>query len=216
VDPRGTRGSRRSAPVARDALRAAEPDRLLLHALGRLGMAARRAGVRGDRQSHRTRAHAARHGAGAGIVALASILQLGCGAAGDTPDSPHDAVLERVVATLELEPPVDVHPLVGQLERREDSNEFDLTSFYREDTLPVFDRPDGRYVKCRIARSGACELFIGDASVVLSEAIDIGNDAVMVIAFVTDLRSEGRAQIYFMAHARPGRSGWNVYRFYRM
>jgi hypothetical protein len=157
----------------------------------------------------------------AAALALACFLIAGCvwsdGAATPLDKEPWHVILQELERRLDLEPPVAVHPLVGQLERREGEQRFDLTSFYREDSLDVFDRPASHFIECRLARSGACELRPGEVSVVLSESVDIGNDAWMVIAFVTDLRSGDEVQSWYRAHARQTRDGrWTVYRLDRM
>jgi hypothetical protein len=139
------------------------------------------------------------------------------GAAPPPDKEPWHAILEELERRLDLDPPVAVHPLVGQLERLEGERRFDLTSFYREDSLDVFDRPASHWIECRLARSGACELRPGEVSVVLSESVDIGNDAWMVIAFVTDLRAAEEVQTWYRAHARQARDGtWTVFRLDRM
>lgn len=157
----------------------------------------------------------------AATFSLATCLIAAC-AASDGVDPPPDkepwrAILEELERRLDLDPPIAVHPLVGQLERLEGEQRFDLTSFYREDSVNVFDRPSSPYIECRLARSGACELRPGEVSVVLSESVDIGNDAWMVIAFVTDLRGDDEVQTWYRAHARQARDGsWTVYRLDRM
>jgi hypothetical protein len=157
--------------------------------------------------------------AGAGLT-LACCLVAACAFSDgtDPPDKePWRAILEELERRLDLEPPIAVHPQVGQLERLEGDQRFDLTTFYREDSVHVFDGPSSPYIECRIARSGACELRPGEVSVVLSESVDIGGGASMVIAFVTDLRTDEEVQTWFRAHARKARDGrWTVYRLDRM
>ncbi|HUF69570.1 MAG TPA: hypothetical protein VMM79_13085 [Longimicrobiales bacterium] len=142
---------------------------------------------------------------------------LACARTADDATEPYYAVLEEIERQLDIEPPIAVHPLVGQLERRQNAREYDLTSFYSEDTVRVFNRTPPRYFECRIATSGACELRQGEISVVLSESVELGNDAWMVIAFVTDLRAHVDVQSYYRVDARRNRRGaWAVYRFHRL
>jgi hypothetical protein len=139
-----------------------------------------------------------------------------CARTADDAKEPYHAVLEEIERRLDIAPPIAVHPLVGVLERRESDREYDLTTFYAEDTVRVFDRRPSRYFECRIATSGACELRQGEVSVVLSESVELGNDAWMVIAFVTDLRPGKDVQSYFRVNTRRNRTGWEVYRFDRL
>jgi hypothetical protein len=142
---------------------------------------------------------------------------LACARPADDAKEPYYAVLEEIERQLDIDPPIAVHPLVGQLERRQSAREYDLTSFYSDDTVRVFDRRSSRYFECRIATSGACELRQGEVSVVLSESVELGNDAWMVIAFVTDLRAHVDVQSYYRVDARPNRRGaWAIYRFHRL
>lgn len=150
------------------------------------------------------------------VLVSALALQTACQPDEPVPEEPYEAVLERLVTELDLDYPVAVHPLVGRLEPRRDETVFDFTSFYSADSVPVFDYDPPRFVECAIAVSGACELWPGEVTVVLSESVDIGNDALMVVAFVTDLRKPDRVQTYFRASARKGRHGWTIYRLERL
>jgi len=127
-----------------------------------------------------------------------------------------DAVLEEAAQRLDLETPIAVHPLKGKLAERGRLGAFRMSDLYAEDSVPSITLHPDRYVACALAASGACSMKPGAASLVLSEAQDLGNGAVMIAIFVSDLRGEGRVQTYYVARARRNRGRWTVYRFDRM
>jgi hypothetical protein len=151
------------------------------------------------------------------MLAVCVLAASACTAAGGNGDDAlYAAVLAEARQRLALDTPIIVHPLIARLERGERTGEFTMPSFYAADTVPVFTDESSAYQPCRVAVSGACRLQPGVTSIVVSEDIDIGGGAVMIVVFVTDLRSGDEVQTWYSARVRRDRRGWRVYRFDRL
>lgn len=135
-------------------------------------------------------------------VLAGSAVVLGCGGCGPSTVPPYEVVYGRVLASvaqhLELNPPVLIHPLLGQLNEERGSvapmQEFQV---FDSVTVPsVVDQNRDLVRLCETTSSGTCVTSNDEPWVIVSEILSTGRDALVLVLIRSSGSQHPSSQLY--------------------